>query len=300
MADTEKLQKYLIEKRRLVDKALDDMLPPEHNEPALLHQAMRYSVFAGGKRLRPILALASAEAVGGDSNSILPLAVAIECVHTYSLIHDDLPAMDDDDLRRGKLTAHKMYGEAIAILAGDALLTFAFGLLSSPRSVRLFRPERVLAAIHELAVAAGSECLIAGQALDIMSEAKDVDLETVDRIVSNKTAALIRVSLTGGARFGGGSEEQIEILGTFGDCLGKAFQIRDDLLDLEGDPEKLGKAVKKDSQRGKATYPGVVGRDRAKQEMQLLLDKAARTIAPLGGRAEMLSRLAAYVGERVS
>jgi geranylgeranyl diphosphate synthase type II len=300
VAETVNLQEYLVEKRRLVDKALDDMLPPEHNEPALLHQAMRYSVFAGGKRLRPILALASAEVVGGDLSSVLPLAVAIECVHTYSLIHDDLPAMDDDDLRRGKLTAHKMYGEAVAILAGDALLTLAFGILSSPRSVRLFRPERVLCAIHELAVASGSERLIAGQALDIMSETRQVDLDTVDRIVTNKTAALIRVSLTCGARFGGASEEQVQVLGTFGDCLGKAFQIRDDLLDLEGDPEKLGKAVRKDSQRGKATYPGVVGRDRAKQTMQLLLDKAVRTIAPLGSRAEILSSLAAYVGERVA
>lgn len=300
VAHTSRLKEYLAEKRRLVDKALDDMLPAEHNDPVLLHQAMRYSVFAGGKRLRPILAIASAEAVGGEGKSVLPLVVAIECIHTYSLIHDDLPAMDDDDLRRGKLTAHKMYGEAIAILAGDALLTFAFGVLSSPRSVRLSRPERVLACMHELAFAAGCERLIAGQVLDVLSEAKQVGLDTVDRIASNKTAALIRASMTCGARLGGGSPEQIATLGQFGEYLGKAFQIKDDLLDLEGDPEKLGKAVRKDRQRGKATYPEVMGSDCAKDTMRSLLDTAAQTVAPLGRQAEILSNIAAYVGERVS
>jgi geranylgeranyl diphosphate synthase type II len=300
LVHTLSLEEYLVEKRRLVDKALDDMLPAEHNEPALLHQAMRYSVFAGGKRLRPILAMASAEAVGGDCESVLPLVAAIECVHTYSLIHDDLPAMDDDDLRRGKLTAHRMFGEAIAILAGDALLTLAFQILSSPCSVRLFRPERVLVCMNELAFAAGSERLIAGQVLDMLSEAKQVGLDTIDRIGSNKTAALIRVSMTCGARFGGGSEEQIAILGRFGECLGKAFQIKDDLLDLEGDPEKLGKAVGKDHQRGKATYPRVIGSDRARDTMRSLLDTAAQTIAPFGKQAEILRQIAAYVGQRVS
>lgn len=300
MAHTSRLEEYLAEKRRLVDNALDDMLPAEHNEPVLLHQAMRYSVFAGGKRLRPILAIASAETVGGDSKSVLPLAVAIECIHTYSLIHDDLPAMDDDDLRRGRLTAHRMFGEAIAILAGDALLTFAFGILSSPRSVRLFRPESVLACMHELAFAAGSERLIAGQVLDMLSEAKQVGVDTVDQIGSNKTAALIRVSMTCGARLGGGSADQIAALGQFGELLGKAFQIKDDLLDLEGDPEKLGKAVRKDRQRGKATYPGVIGSECAREAMRSLLDTAAQTIAPFGKRAEILSRIAEYVGERVS
>lgn len=239
------LEDYLAQKRRIIDKCLDDLLPNEDNEAAMLHTAMRYSIFAGGKRIRPILAMASAEAVGGKAENVLPLAVALECIHTYSLVHDDLPAMDDDDLRRGKPTAHKVFGEAIAILAGDALLTFAFEILSSPGPVRLYRPERLLIAIRDLAVAAGPRNLVAGQALDILSEGEEVGEKIVEFIVRAKTAALIRVSLTTGALLAGGDPRQIEALGRYGEFLGMAFQIRDDLLDLEGDPEKLGKAVKK-------------------------------------------------------
>ena len=254
------LQEYLSSKRALVDKALDEALPAGDNDAAVLHRAMRYSLFAGGKRIRPILAMAAAEAVGGRAERVLPLAVALECIHTYSLIHDDLPAMDDDDVRRGKPALHKAFGEAVAILAGDALLTFAFEVLASAPVARLFPPERLAASISELAVAAGSQNLIAGQVSDILSEGKTVEVETVDRIVRSKTAALIRVSLTAGAMLAGGTRAQIEILGRFGEDLGVAFQLRDDLLDLEGDPEKMGKAVKKDRQRGKATYPNVVVR----------------------------------------
>ena len=198
------LEDYLAHKRRIIDQSLDALLPNEDNEAALLHKAMRYSVFAGGKRIRPILAMASAEAVGGKAESVLPLVVALECIHTYSLIHDDLPAMDDDDLRRGKLTVHKVFGEAIAILAGDALLTFAFEVLSSPRSVRLYRPERLLTVIRDLTDAAGPRNLVAGQAVDISSEGAEVGENTVEFIVRTKTAALIRVSLTTGALLAGG------------------------------------------------------------------------------------------------
>ncbi len=294
------LEGYLARKRRMVDKTLDELLPKEDNEIALLHKAMRYSVFAGGKRIRPILAMTSAEVVGGDAEDILPFAAALECIHTYSLIHDDLPAMDDDDLRRGKPTVHKVFGEAIAILAGDALLTFAFEILSSPWAVRLYRPERLLTVIRELSMAAGPRKLVAGQALDILNEGKQVDEPTVDFIVRTKTAALIRVSMTSGAVLAGGDSRQIEILGRYGELLGIVFQIRDDLLDLEGDPKKLGKAVKKDQLRGKPTYPTVLGKEKTEEMMDRLLDSALGGIEPLGDRAEPLALIGKYIGERTS
>jgi geranylgeranyl diphosphate synthase type II len=294
------LEESLSLKRQLVDNALDDLLPGEDNEPAILHRAMRYSLFAGGKRVRPILAMVAADVVNGGPPGVLPLAVALECIHTYSLIHDDLPAMDDDDLRRGKPTAHKIFGEAVAILAGDALLTFAFALLASPEVVRVYRLERLAAVIAELAAAAGSENLIAGQVMDITNEGKTPTAETVERIVRCKTGALIRASLTSGARLAGGSQEQIEILGQFGEKLGVVFQIKDDLLDLEGDPVKLGKAVKKDQRRGKLTYPLLLGEEKANAMMQDLLDSAVDVIKPLGPKAEVLGLIARYVGERIS
>lgn len=294
------LKEFLSRKRLLVDKVLDEALPKEDNYPVILHQAMRYSVFAGGKRIRPILALAAADVVGGHVETVLPLAVSLECIHTYSLIHDDLPAMDNDDLRRGKPTVHKVFGEAVAILAGDALLTLAFEVLSSPEVGRVHPPERLVAVIRELASAAGSRRLIAGQVMDILSEGKPVDARTVEQIVSDKTAALIRASLSCGARLAGGTREQIEILGRFGEDIGKVFQIRDDLLDLEGDPEKLGKAVRKDEQRGKATYPMLVGRDGARELMNSLISSALETIRPLGRSAEILTSLGEYLGRRIN
>jgi len=261
---------------------------------------MRYSVFAGGKRIRPILAMAAAEAVGGRYESVLPLAVALECVHTYSLIHDDLPAMDDDDLRRGKPTAHKVFGEAMAILAGDALLTFAFSLLAAAETVRTYRSDRLLRVIGDLAFAAGSERLIAGQALDILNEGQSTDASTVNCIIRNKTAALIRASLTCGATIAGAGREEIGLLADFGDDLGAVFQIRDDVLDLEGDPEKLGKAVKKDGRRGKATYPRLLGLDATREIMSDLVNSALEKIRPLGPRGEVLATMVAYLGERSS
>lgn len=294
------LTEYLAAHRQMVDKALDDALPREDNEPALLHRAMRYAIFAGGKRLRPILAMTAAQVVGSAGEYVLPLAVALECVHTYSLIHDDLPAMDDDEIRRGKPTAHKVFGEAVAILAGDALLTFAFAVLSSPNAVRVFGLDRLVRIIREIAAAAGPQGLIAGQVLDITSEGKQVNVDTVERIVRGKTGSLIRTSLRGGARLGGGTEEQVEILGRFGEHLGMAFQIRDDLLDLEGDPSQLGKAVKKDQQRGKATYPNLLGRQEARDMMQSAIQAAVETVSPLGDRASILALLANYVGARIN
>jgi geranylgeranyl diphosphate synthase, type II len=294
------LEDYLRPRRQLVEKALDDMLPQEDNAPHVLHNAMRYSVFAGGKRIRPILAMAAAEVVGSDGASVLPLAVSLECIHTYSLVHDDLPAMDDDDLRRGKPTSHKVFGEAVAILAGDALLTFGLGILGSPEVTRRYRAGRLLAVIGELADASGSMNLIAGQVMDITIEGQPIDEATVDCIVRKKTGALIRASLRCGACLAGGTREQIQVLGEFGEYLGAVFQIRDDLLDLEGDPGKLGKAVKKDQSRGKATYPRLVGEGKAKEFMQALLASGLETIRPLGKAAEPLARIAEYVGNRLS
>lgn len=294
------LQVYISGRRALVDKALDEMIPAEDNEPVVLHRAMRYSLFAGGKRIRPILALAAGDVVGESPEYLLSLAAAIECVHTYSLIHDDLPAMDNDDLRRGKPTVHKAFGEATAILAGDALLTLAFDLLSSSHSARIHRADRLLLAIRELACAAGSRRLIAGQVMDMLSEGKAVDHETIAYIVRNKTGALIRASLTCAAILGGGSDEQILLLGGFGENLGAVFQIRDDLLDLEGDPAKLGKNVNKDRERGKATYPALVGPEAAKEMMRSLIDTAIEIVRPLGVKAEPLVALGRYVIERTN
>jgi geranylgeranyl diphosphate synthase type II len=292
------LESYLSARRSLVDKALDDMLPEEDNTPAILHKAMRYSLFAGGKRVRPILAMSAAEAVGAEPADVLPLAVALECIHTYSLIHDDLPAMDDDDLRRGKPTAHRVFGEAVAILAGDALLTFAFGVLSSPQAMRMYRADRLLAAISELSRAAGPEELIAGQVLDITSEGKPVDIDTVDAIVRGKTGALIRASLVCGATLSGASREQVEMLRIYGENLGAVFQIKDDLLDREGDPARLGKAVGKDERRGKATYPMLLGLEKTYDLMNSLLQSALEAIRPLGEKATPLVMIGKYVGER--
>lgn len=294
------LEDYLAAQRALVDKALDEALPREDNRTGLLHKAMRYSLFAGGKRIRPVLAMAAAESVGARAESVLPLAVALECVHTYSLIHDDLPAMDDDDLRRGRPTLHKAFGEAVAILAGDALLTFAFEALTSPEVVRVHRADRLLAVIGELALAAGSKKLVGGQVADIMSEGKPVRPENVEYIVRSKTGALIRASLTCGARLAGGSADQVEILGRFGEDLGAVFQIRDDLLDLEGDPAKLGKAVGKDRQRGKATYPRLLGSSEAKAMIHDLVRSAVETIRPLGETARPLALIGEYLAERIT
>lgn len=294
------LQEYLSARRELVEKVLDERLPREDNEPEILHKAMRYSVFAGGKRVRPILAIAAAEAVGGTAQMVLPLLVALECVHTYSLIHDDLPAMDDDSLRRGKPTLHTVFGEAIAILAGDALLSFAFQALSSPLAQRLCPAARLLAVIRDLGDASGSRQLVAGQVIDMMSESKPATTETVEHIVRTKTAALIRTSLTCGSRMAGGTEEQTTLLGRFGEDLGAAFQVRDDLLDLEGDAAALGKAIGKDEKRGKATYPNLLGKDRAKALVQELTRSALTTIEPLGARGEPLRLIGKYIAERVN
>lgn len=294
------LAKFVSENRNIVDDALNKYVPGVDVEPRILHEAMRYSLFAGGKRIRPILAISAAEIIGGDKSSIMPLAVALECVHTYSLIHDDLPSMDDDDLRRGKPTSHKVFGEATAILAGDALVTLAFEILSSAELSRIFPCARILGVIRDVACACGSKGLIAGQIMDMSYEGKVADDAVVDKIMINKTAALIRASVTSGARLAGATEAQIDIFSKFGEKLGKIFQIRDDLLDLEGDPEKLGKAVKKDGRRGKATYPSLRGADHSRKLVLTLLEEAKKLIECFGQKAQSLVLLAEYLGRRIN
>ncbi len=292
------LAQYLTEEKTYVDAVLDEVLPSADTKPVPLYEVMRYSVFAGGKRIRPILAIAAACAVGGSRNDVRYLCAALECIHTYSLIHDDLPAMDNDDMRRGKPTAHKQYGEALAILAGDALLTFAFELMTSPAAMRTARPDKLLAAIADLATAAGGRRLIAGQVMDILNEGKETTAEVAEKIVQCKTAALIRSSLTCGARLAGAEASSIEALGDYGAYVGAAFQIRDDLLDLEGDAAQLGKAVHKDRDRGKVTYPKLYGRDKSLVIMGSLLSAAKEKILPFGAAAESLALIADYIGKR--
>lgn len=292
-------QEYLRTRRELVDRALADYLPPPDNDEAEpLHKAMRYSVFAGGKRLRPILVMAACETLGTAPETALPVAVALECIHTYSLIHDDLPAMDNDDLRRGKPTSHKVFGEAVAILAGDALLTLAFEILSDPRSMRTFPAATILAIIGQLSRAAGSRNLIGGQVLDITSEGRIVDAQVVDRIIRKKTGALIEASVICGALVADASPQQVELFRRYGQNLGAAFQIRDDLLDVEGDPDKLGKTVGKDGNRGKATFPRLFGKDAARDLMMKLVQAALDALRPFGERAVALAHIASYIGSR--
>ncbi len=294
------LASYLSQQKGIIDAAIDKMVPREDEHPRVLHTAMRYSLFAGGKRIRPILALAGASLVGGESAAALPLAVAIECIHTYSLIHDDLPAMDNDDMRRGKPTAHKVYGEAIAILAGDALLNLAFEILVSESTLRTCRHDRLLKVIACLSRASGSFGLIGGQVVDMLSEGQKVESKDVDFIMKAKTAELISASMKCGAIFGGGNAEEVECLCQFGEKLGIAFQIRDDILDHEGDSSELGKTVGKDQKAGKATYPSVLGLADAKARMVQEIDAAMKLLDGFGDNALYLRLIASYIGERSS
>lgn len=280
------LAAYLAERRRAVDDALERYLPSSETPPATIHEAMRYSVFAGGKRLRPILVIAGAEAAGGTMARVLPTACAMELIHTYSLIHDDLPAMDDDDYRRGRLTNHKVFGEAIAILAGDALLTLAFGLFAEHASLEVIR---------EVAIAAGTFGMIGGQVADIQSEGKSVDAETLEYIHRHKTAALIRCSLRSGAMLAGASPAALQAIGEAGSHLGLAFQIVDDILDVEGSLEDLGKTAGSDRRKKKVTYPEHFGVEASRLKAKALIEDAKTALGPLGPRAEPIRALAEFI-----
>ncbi len=285
--------------RAEVEVALETALPPEEAWPATLHRAVRYSLFAGGKRIRPLLVLAAGRAVGGATEELLPLASAAEMIHTYSLVHDDLPAMDDDDLRRGKPTCHKVFGEAIAILVGDALLTRAFHLLaempvgSDPLALR-----RRLSATAVLAEAAGTTGLIGGQVGDLESTGQAVARGDLERIHRAKTGALIRACVVGGGIAGGASEEEIGALGRYGAAIGLAFQVVDDVLDATEGPDRLGKTPGKDRSAGKATYVREHGLEGARAIARRLLEEALEAIGPLGAGGATLAGIARRIVER--
>jgi len=293
------IKSYLKQQKEIIDKRLNELLPPASEYPPIIHQAMRYSVFAGGKRLRPILTIAACHAVKGGQKQVLDSGCALELIHTYSLIHDDLPAMDNDDLRRGKATSHKVFGEAIAILAGDALLTMGFQILSQSL---LNHPlnAKGLQIIYEIATAIGSTGLIGGQVMDLQSEGKNTDLETISYIHKAKTAALITASIKLGGMLGNASKDELEMLEKYGNKVGLAFQIIDDILDVEGSDEKLGKTAGKDKNSLKATYPQIIGLDQSKKKASELIEEAIIDIEPLGNEASPLAEIARFILTRQS
>ncbi|MGA8654655.1 MAG: polyprenyl synthetase family protein [Chthoniobacterales bacterium] len=289
------MKDYLYSRQKMVDQALDACLPAANTKPKTIHKAMRYSVFAGGKRLRPILSLAAAECCGGATETAMPLACAVECIHTYSLIHDDLPCMDNDDLRRGMPTSHKVFGEGIAVLAGDALLTFAFEVASQVAESPRYSLRNV---IRELAVACGSRNLIAGQLADLESEGKKVSLRLLRFIHESKTAALLRSSIRLGGMSANAAPRDLEHLSKFGRALGLAFQVIDDILDVTQTSEKLGKSAGKDLAAEKATFPAVVGLGRSRKVAKQFTEEAHLALRPIGRRAETLHGLADHLLNR--
>ena len=285
--------------RRCVEEALERSLAPESAWPGTIHRAMRYSVFGGGKRIRALLALEAGRAVGGQPDELLPFACAVELIHTYSLIHDDLPAMDDDDLRRGQPTSHKVFGEAIAILAGDALLTRAFELLSAvPEQWDHDRCGRRWRATAQLASACGTRGLIGGQVEDLETEGRPATPEGLERIHRAKTGALLLAAVRGGAMIGGASPRELGQLTRYGEALGLAFQIVDDVLDATGSRQQLGKTPGKDRAAGKATYVGIHGLEPARRRARQLLDEALEAVAAFAARGAALETLARAIVER--
>jgi len=291
------INRYLQEKKERVDSALERYLPKREELTSNLHRAMQHSLFAGGKRIRPILSIASFEAAGGKGERILPFACALEMIHTYSLIHDDLPAIDNDDYRRGKPTCHKVFGEAIAILAGDGLLTEAFRLMThQPAKDRPSGDEAlVLDLINEVAQAAGVLGMVGGQVVDIESEGKAVDLPTVQYIHTHKTGAMILASVRVGAKLGGAKETLLKALTRYGESLGLAFQVADDILNVEGRVALMGKKTGSDLVKGKATYPSVLGVDESKIRSKELVEMAVDALKPLGPEADPLREIARFI-----
>ena len=289
------LKPYLVARQKEVDRALDRFLPKASTPPATIHKAMRYSLFAGGKRLRPILCLAAAEACGGKIGAALPLACAIECIHTYSLVHDDLPSMDNDDLRRGRATCHKVFGDGIAILAGDALLTIAFEIAAHAQSTKRYNLREIL---REIATAAGSQKLIAGQVADLEAEGRRINRAQLRYIHENKTAALLTATLRLGAMAANASPKQLAAITDFGRALGLAFQVIDDILDVTQTSEKLGKSAGKDVAAKKATYPAVIGLEQSRAEARRLTSKAHSSLISLGENAAVLRALADFLLQR--
>jgi geranylgeranyl diphosphate synthase type II len=299
MGHDEFFHAYLKDRQNIVEEALGRYLPDENSHPSDLLIAMHYSVFAGGKRIRPVLCLAACEACGGDMAAAMPTACALEFIHTYSLIHDDLPAMDNDDFRRGKPTCHKVFGEALAILAGDALLTEAFGLLARAEKVRP-PSERRLAVIAEVAAAAGMSGMVGGQALDIRAEKVPPDFAGLEDIHRRKTGALISAAVKCGALLAGAGDEKIQALANYASHIGIAFQIADDILNVEGDSELMGKKTGSDAAHGKITYPSLLGMAMAKTKLAGHTEAAVASIASFDSRALPLRGVAHYIMERKS
>ena len=290
------LKAYLRSRQKQIDRALDRYLPRTKVKPPTLHKAMRYSLFAGGKRLRPILCLAAAEACRGKISNALPLACALECIHTYSLVHDDLPSMDNDDYRRGRPTCHKVFGDGIAVLAGDALLTIAFEIVSMAKPARRYDMPTLL---REIAVAAGSQRLIAGQVADLEAEGRDVKRDQLRFIHENKTAAILKSSVRLGAMSANVDAKKLRAITQFGRALGLAFQVVDDILDVTQTSEILGKSAGKDIAARKATYPAVIGLEKSQAEARRLTRQAHDALSVFrGGDAEPLHALANYLLER--
>jgi geranylgeranyl diphosphate synthase type II len=289
------LKAYLRDKRALVDEALKVVFPAPQGPSADVVRAMTYSLFAGGKRLRPILCIGGAEAVGKEGRAVLPLACSLELIHTYSLIHDDLPAMDNDDLRRGKPTNHKVFGEAVALLAGDGLLTEAFRLMAGTSGAD---PRSLLRVIQLVGSAAGYQGMVGGQVVDIQSEGKPVDSSLVEFIHSHKTGALIHASVTSGAILSEGTDEQVKAISSYGEKIGLAFQIADDILDIEGDSKTLGKGVGGDARKKKITFPAAVGLQKAKDIQKNMVDQAVIALKIFDEKADPLRHIAIYIIER--
>ena len=299
MTAPETITHYLARRAAEVNEWLDRLVPSETTPPEQLHRAMRYSLFAGGKRLRPALVLAAGEAFGADTDDLMPAACAIEMIHTYSLIHDDLPAMDNDDLRRGRPTCHKAFGEAVAILAGDALLTQAFRVLAAYSQKR--DAERQVRVIREVATAAGTvDALIGGQMADIESEGKKVDASALEYIHRSKTGAMISASVVVGGTVAGASEDQIEKLRGYGQRIGLAFQIADDILDVTSTSEQLGKTPGKDQAANKATYPAIFGIAGSQARARELVEQAVEIVSSLGQKTQVLEGIARFIIARSS
>lgn len=285
------VEHYMRQHRQVVEEALEHLLPPADTPPSELHQAMRYSVLAPGKRLRPILVIASAEAVGGCAASVLPAACALECIHAFSLIHDDLPCMDDDDLRRGKPTLHKVYGEGVAVLAGDALYALAFEVIARCGSA---------AVVAEVARATGTDGMIGGQVADVVLEGEEIDSSDLEYIHNHKTGSLITACLTGAAHLGDADPGEVAAVRAYGQRIGLAFQVVDDILDETGDAKTLGKNPGADKDRGKNTYPKIHGLDRSVKIALDLVEDAKKALCLPGRETIMLRMLADFVVQRVT
>jgi len=295
---TIKIEQYLDERKTLVDKALQKFMPRPSGLASDVINAMNYSLFAGGKRVRPILCMAGAEAVGGSTDSVVPVACAIELIHTYSLIHDDLPVMDNDDLRRGKPTNHKVFGEAVALLAGDGLLTLAFNLMAGYGAEKEVEKKALLRVIDLIASAAGYKGMVGGQVVDITYEGKEPDPSVVEYIHRHKTAALIAASVTAGTILAGGNKDEEKSINRYGQQIGLAFQIADDILNIQGDRKIMGKGTGSDKEKGKITYPSVFGTAESTKIQKELIKNAIESLKGFDNRAEPLRDLARYIINR--